>query len=141
MNILDKQAKQMIVEAIRSAEKETSGEIRVRVKARCGQDPMKEAQKVFRRLGMHRTRERNAVLIFVAFKSRCFAIFGDEKIHEKVGGQFWNATRDTMNSFFLKGDILGGITAGVRSAGERLKTHYPRKSDDKNELSNTVSEG
>ena len=141
MNILDKRARYEIVEAIRRAEGSTRGEIRVHVQNRCGEDPLKEARKVFRRLGMHRTREHNAVLIFVALQSRLFAIFGDEGMHGKVGDVFWNAARDKMQDHFVKNDIVGGIVAGVQSVGKKLKEHFPAAAGNRDELSDTVSEG
>ena len=138
---LDKQAKNKIIDAIRQAERRTSGEIRVHVKPKCGEDVLKEARKFFHRLRMHRTKEHNAVLIFVATESRRFAIVGDEAVHQKVGESFWNSTRDVMLSHFSKNDIVGGIVAGVRSAGEKMKAHFPEKHHHSNGLSNNVSEG
>ena len=90
---------------------------------------------------MHKTKDRNGVLIFVAWKSRKFSIVGDEGIHAKVGGPFWNETRDSMTAHFSKNDITGGILAGVRSVGDKLKAHFPSKSGDRNELSDNLSEG
>ena len=141
VEFLDKQAKKKIIEAIRQAELATSGEIRVHIKPKCGEDVLKEAHRTFRRLGMHRAKERNAVLILVSPKSRKFAIVGDEGIHQKVGDDFWSAARDTMHRHFSKNDIEGGIEAGVRSAGEQLKKHFPLKSGNIEGSSNTMSEG
>jgi uncharacterized membrane protein len=138
---LDKHAKYEIVEALRLAEQRSSGEIRVHVKPRCGPDAMKEAKKIFRKLRMYRTRQRNAVLIFVALDSRRFALVGDVGIHQKVGDDFWIQTRDVMRGHFSKKDIVGGIVAGVQSVGEKLKEYFPVDSGNPNELSNTVSEG
>ena len=136
----DREIKRRIVEAICKAEHKTSGEIRVHVQPKCKNDPMKEAQKIFHRLRMHRAKNRNGVLIFVAWKSRQFAIVGDKGIHQNVGDSFWNQTRDAMNRHFAQNDIAGGIVAGVQSVGEKLKAHYPAHTGDKNELLNTVSE-
>ena len=141
VDFLDKQVKNRIVEAIRKAEHRTTGEIRVHVKPKCGEDTLREARQFFHRLRMHRSKERNAVLIFVAPKSRRFAIVGDEGVHQKVGDVFWNGARDAMHHNFSKGDIAGGIVAGVQSVGEQLKKHFPVKSGDVNELSDQVSEG
>ncbi|MBR2145962.1 MAG: TPM domain-containing protein, partial [Muribaculaceae bacterium] len=65
-----------VVDAIGEAEKMTSGEIRVHLTPKCGNDVMKEAAKTFNRLKMFKTRHRNGVLIYVAFESRKFAILG-----------------------------------------------------------------
>jgi uncharacterized membrane protein len=140
VSILDKHAKYEILEAIRKAELSTSGEIRVHVRPKCGEDPMKEARKLFHRLKMDRTRHRNGVLIFVAWKSRRFAILGDEGIHIKVGEDFWKNARDVMQETFLRGDVVGGIVAGVRQVGEKLKSHFPEDADNPDELPNEVSE-
>lgn len=138
---LGKHAKYEILEAIRQVEMDTTAEIRVHVKPRCAGDALTEAKKVFRRLGMHRTKERSGVLIFVALQSHCFAIIGDEGIHQKVGDAFWNATRDEMTKLFSEGRKIEGVLAGVRSAGEKLKVHFPATRDNPNELTNEVSEG
>ena len=135
------QDKKEIVHAICEAEKGSTGEIRVHLVPRSRKDALREAEKVFERLRMHRTRHRNGVLIFVALESRCFAIVGDEAMHSKVGERFWNETRDRMAPYFLKGEITQGIVEGVRSAGEKLKRHFPSDGRDANELPDTVTGG
>ena len=137
---LDKKTKAEIIEAIREAEAGTSGEIRVHVKRGPAKDALDEAQLVFRKLGMHRTRLRNGVLIFLSWKSRSFAIVGDEGIHRAVGGAFWDGTRDRMQAHFSKGELGQGILAGVRGSGKELKAHFPVRADDRNELPNRVTE-
>ena len=139
MVTLGKEARREIVGAIRNAEKMTSGEIRVHVKSRCKQDVFEEAKKVFLRLGMHRTEERNGVLIFVALDSRQFAILGDRGVHERVGESFWNKMRDLMTAHFSKGQIQAGIVAGVAGAGTELNKHFPKHADDRNELPDRVT--
>lgn len=130
-----------VVEAIRRAEAGTSGEIRVHIHRRASKDPLEEAKKLFTRLGMHRTRQRNGVLLFIAPKSHTFAIVGDEGIDRAVGATFWDATRDRMRKEFSEGRLEAGILAGVMSAGRELKAYFPVGRDDRNELSNEVTEG
>ncbi|MGH7197174.1 MAG: TPM domain-containing protein [Candidatus Omnitrophota bacterium] len=138
---LDKKDRKEIEKAIDQAEDLTSGEIRVHVQSRSGGDVLKDAQKTFIRLKMHRTRERNGVLIFIALKTRTFAILGDREIHARVGGDaFWNATRDIMASYFAKNEVREGILAGVLSAGKELGKHFPSGPGDRNELPDTVTE-
>jgi len=136
LNAADKRA---ISEAIRAAEKRTSGEIRVHLARRAGNDPLQVAKRAFKRLGMGKTRERNAVLLFVAIADRRFAILGDKGIDAKVGADFWDCTRDLMQARFERGEIRDGIVEGVRAAGESLTVHFPRRTDDRNELSNEVT--
>jgi len=129
------------VQALAEAESGTSGEIRVHVKRGATKDALLEARQVFQKMGMHRTIARNGVLLFISWKSRSFAVVGDEGIHRIVGDAFWNSTRDRMQAEFMKGELLGGILSGIQSAGGRLKESFPRTAGDKNELPDTVTEG
>lgn len=132
--------KKEIIKAIVEAEKMTSGEIRVHIQSKCTGDVFEHGKKVFQKLKMDETKDRNGILIILAKDSKKFAILGDKGIHEKVGDSFWNETRDKMLSHFKKDELKEGIVAGVLSVGEKLKQYFPYEKDDKNELSNTVSE-
>lgn len=138
--VIQPKDKERIALAIVEAEKMTSGEIRVHVARTCPKNILEYAKKVFLRIGMHRTKERNAVLIFVAPRHKIFAILGDSGIHQRVGDSFWQETRDQMLSYFSKDKVLEGIVAGVLSVGEKLKKYFPIEGDDKNELSNEATE-
>ena len=141
VKLLDRAAEQEVVQALRQAETQTSGEIRVHVKRGATKDAILEARRVFQKLGMHRTGARSGVLIFISWKSRSFAIVGDEGIHRVTGDVFWNTTRDSMQAEFANGDLVRGILKGILEAGEQLKRHFPRAADNKNELPDTVTEG
>ena len=83
-DFLSKVEHDQIVRAIREVESNTSGEIRVFIqRGKLNADPLVAAQKKFHQLRMHSTRERNAVLIFVAPRAHKFAVVGDKAIHEK----------------------------------------------------------
>ena len=129
-----------IVEAIRRVEKETGGEVHVHLRHFLIGDALNEAKKTFHKLKLHKTKHRNAVLIFVATKSKRFAVYGDEGIHQKVGDSFWNETRDKIQVYFKRGKIWEGIAAGVESVGEKLKIHFPARRGDANELPDQVTE-
>src|SRR5437870_12383339 len=78
-----------IVAAIREAESKTSGEIRVYIqRGKLDVGPLIAARKRFYRLGMHKTLERNAVLIFEAPRAPQFAAVGVQAIAEKCGEAF-----------------------------------------------------
>ncbi len=127
--------------AIAEAELQTSGEIRVHVEPGMKGDVMDCAVRVFQRLKMHRTKERNGVLILVAPRRRAFVILGDTGIHDKVPPGFWESVRDVMQSHFREGRTVEGILAGVQRAGEELRAYFPSKPDDRNELPNVVTQG
>lgn len=130
-----------IIQAIREAEKNTSGEIRVHLEKDCKLPVMEEAKKVFHRLKMDQTEQRNGVLVFVAPAQRQFAIIGDKGIDEKVPEHFWEDVRDLMQTYFRAGDFTTGICAGIEMAGQKLKHFFPYQKDDTNELSDEISYG
>jgi len=131
-----------IVSAIREAESKTSGEIRVYIqRGKLSADPLIVAQKKFQRLGMHKTRERNAVLIFVAPRAHKFAVVGDKAIHEKCGEQFWQHVVDEMRVHFQNEKFSHALTEAINEVGKVLAAHFPRTSANANELSDEIAEG
>jgi uncharacterized membrane protein len=129
-----------VVEAIKAAERGTSGEIKVHVEARCpGGDAMKRAEALFSRLKLHQTRERNGVLIYLAVNDRKFALRGDQGIHEAVGSPFWSEAATTMKEAFQRGAFADGLVGAVQAVGARLAERFPPRTDDKNELSDEIS--
>jgi uncharacterized membrane protein len=138
---LTPQEEQEIVAAIGIAEKNTSGEIRVHLEKTTSMAPIDRAVEVFHQLEMEKTKERNGVLIYLAYESKQFAICGDEGIDKKVPTDFWNSTKDTMRAQFTQGNFKQGLIDGILKAGEQLKTHFPYQEDDIDELSNEISKG
>ena len=131
-----------IVEAIRTAEKSTSGEIRIHLEKTAGfQDIFERAMEVFHQLKMDNTKEENGVLIYVATEDRNFVIYGDKGINDKVEDDFWESTKDVILNHFKKGDFKQGLVDGILMAGEQLKRHFPWQEDDENELSDQISRG
>jgi uncharacterized membrane protein len=130
-----------VIAAIQLAESKTSGEIRVHVEKQGTGDIMREAVRVFRKLKMDRTALRNGVLILIAPERRSFAIIGDEGIDAVVPAGFWDAERDIMRAHFSRGEYGAGVCAVVHEVGEKLKVHFPRQENDKNELSDEISYG
>ena len=131
-----------IIEAIRGAESKTSGEIRVYIqRGKFETDPVLLAQKKFQRLGMYKTRERNAVLIFVAPRAHKFAVVGDQAIHEKCGEQFWQHVVDGMRVHFQNEKFSHALTEAINEVGRVLAAHFPRTSANANELPDEIIEG
>ena len=140
-SFLEKVDHDRIVAAIAEAEGKTSGEIRVHVHHRAVADPIAAGRKVFEKLGMARTAEKNGVLIFVAPRSRNFAILGDTGIHEKCGDDLWETAAAEMAGHFQKGDFSAGIVATIRKTGEALAAHFPPRTQRRNELPDEIDEG
>jgi len=128
--------KELIISAIRQAEQQTSGEIRVYTESRCRfVDPLDRAAEIFWGLKMDLTKDRNGVLVYVAMKDHQFAILADQGIHEKVGQEFWNKEVAVMTTHFKNAHPGEAIVSVINDIGVALKTHFPYdRSNDKNEL-------
>ncbi|WP_369997690.1 TPM domain-containing protein [Winogradskyella sp.] len=140
-DFLTAKEEQEIIEAIRVAERETSGEIRVHIEQNCGIDVYERAMDVFHLLKMDNTKQQNGVLIYVAVDNKAFVIFGDHGINNIVGSNFWNSTRDKIASKFKSGNFKEGLIDGIKEAGRVLSEHFPWEHGDRNELDNTISKG
>jgi uncharacterized membrane protein len=138
---LSKEEEQEIVNAIKTAETNTSGEIRIHIEATSKTAPFERALEVFGELEMQKTEQRNGVLLYIAVNDHQFAICGDEGIDKVVANDFWDCTRDTMATHFKNGHFKEGIVAGILNAGEQLKQFFPWQTNDVNELSNEISKG
>ena len=139
--MFDKKQQESIIEAIRLAELNTSGEIRVHVEPKCPGDAYERALQVFAELKMHETEQKNGVLFYLAYKDKKFSIVGDEGIHNKVKDTFWNEVRDILTQHFKQNNFTEGLVEGIAKAGEKLKSFFPYQSNDNNELSNDISFG
>ncbi len=140
-NFFSKEEKQQIVNAIKQAELNTSGEIRVHVENNCPGDVLERATYWFEKMGMNKTEQRNGVLFYLAVKSRKFAIIGDEGINKVVPDDFWEKIKTRMAHLFQQGEFALGLERGILDAGEALKKYFPYQSDDVNELSDEISFG
>ena len=132
---------ELVVQAIKEAELNTSGEIRVHIESKCASDPLQRAVYVFNYLKMYQTQARNGVLIYVAVESRKFAIIGDAGINNAVPDNFWDSIKQGMGEAFSKGNYVGGLSQAIREAGNSLKKYFPYQSDDVNEQPDEISFG
>ncbi|OAV43441.1 TPM domain-containing protein [Lewinella sp. 4G2] len=130
-----------IVAAIQAAELNTSGEIRVHVEVGERASALNVAARVFKELGMHKTADRNGVLILLEVDRREFAIIGDEGINRVVSQDFWESERDLMQRHFKRGEFVAGICLTIEQIGAKLKKFFPYQEDDLNELPDDVSYG
>ncbi|MCB2221722.1 MAG: TPM domain-containing protein [Bacteroidetes bacterium] len=133
--------KQDIKLAIKNAELDTSGEIRVHIEDKCKGEVKDRAAYVFKQLGMHKTALRNGVLFYLAVKNRKFAILGDVGINQVVPEDFWDDIRDKMLDDFRDNRFADGLIDAITEAGRQLKKHFPHQTDDINELSDEISFG
>jgi uncharacterized membrane protein len=133
--------KEAIVNAIKEAEQNTSGEVQVHIESHCKKAVMDRAADVFAMLKMHETKLRNGVLFYLAVEDHKFAILGDAGINSVVPPNFWEQIKEHMQDEFKKGNFTKGLCEGIEQAGKHLKSHFPYKRGDVNELSDEISFG
>lgn len=131
-----------ITGAIKEAEAKTSGEIRVFIqRGTLEGDPVASAQRKFHELSMQKTKERNAVLIFVAPRAQKFAVIGDEGFHQKCGEKFWQELVERMRRHFQSENFTEALVEAIEEAGNLLARHFPKTGGAENELPDQIIEG
>jgi uncharacterized membrane protein len=140
-DFLSKAEEEEIIEAIRIAELNTSGEIRVHIEKTAKTDAFNRALELFHYLKMDNTKEQNGVLVYVAVEDKTFVIYGDKGINDAVPKNFWDTTKDIMQAHFKAGRFKQGLVDGIIKAGEELEKHFPWNQGDVNELTNNISKG
>lgn len=138
--LFSKEENDLIVEAIRSAEQQTSGEIRVYVESRCRfLDPLDRAAEIFWSLKMDHTEYRNSVLLYVALKDQQFAIFADSGIHQKLGTPFWEEQVAVLGKYFSTENYTQALVKVIHHVGAALHHYFPYDpATDKNELPDDI---
>ena len=125
--------------AIKEAEQDTSGEIRVHIETSFSGDVLDRAAWIFKKIGMHKTESRNGVLFYLAVANKKFAVIGDWGINRKVPGDFWDETKKIIEKHFREEKYSDGLAEGILMIGQQLKEHFPHQKDDINELPNEIS--
>ncbi len=139
--LLTVEDEKQVVEAIRRAERASTGEVRVFIEEFCPDEPLVRVAALFAMNGMDRTRHRNGVLIYLSWGTREMAIWGDEGIHERVGPAFWALERDVMRHHFRRSEFATGLCHVIDEVGERLAKHFPAEPGDVNELPDEIIYG
>jgi len=139
----DKKEERQIINAIKEAEKNTSGEVRIHVEKTTKKlNTYQRALEVFGELSMHQTSQRNGVLFYFAIKEQKFAIIADENIYGKTPPGFWENLKDHISTRFRAGQTALGLTEAILATGQQMKRLFPYYNEDnENELSNEISTG
>lgn len=133
---------ELLIKAISDAENKTSGEIRIHLsKKKLNHSILEEARSVFSKLEMHKTRDRNAVLLLVDLNGHQFSLYGDQGIHDRVTQTFWTELCLQVEEKIKNTSLTDGLVLAVHAIGDALKLHFPsRLNDNPDELSNAVTE-
>jgi len=138
-NILTPEEEKSIVDHIRKAEKNTSGEIRIHMEDHCKGELMDRATEIFDSLEMQKTKDRNGVLLYFAVKDHQVAVLGDKGINAVVDDNYWDEKLEEIVAHFKEGKFYEGIAQTVSDVGGKLTELFPVKSNDRNELPDDIS--
>ncbi len=133
-----------IAASVGAAEKTTSAEIAVFIREWTFWNPWHSradekrirahAEKLFIKNGLDKTRDRNAVMLYVSLRERTAVVLGDTGIHKEVADGAWDSITASIAEAARKGLLVDGIVTAVGKIGTLLSAHFPLKSDDTNEL-------
>jgi len=138
-DFLSEKEEKRIIEVIKIAEKNTSGEIRVHLESNKQKPSMQRAWEVFKHIGMQNTKEDNGVLFYVDIIHNVFTVIGDKGIDKVVPSDFWVSIKDQVINHFKNEEFADGLIAGITEVGYKLKAYFPYQSDDINELPDEIS--
>lgn len=98
------------------------------------------ANMVFLKEGLHRTKDRAGVLLFVSFAERYVEIIADSGINEKVDQDYWAGVVESFLGRVKNGEITEGFIRAIEGCREPLALHFPVQEDDANELPDRLIE-
>ena len=94
----------------------------------------KAAVEQFEALGLTHTRDKTGVLIFASLDDHRAEVLADSGIYEKTTHEDWQCVVDVLVAELAMDRPADGFAAAVEQAGAILARHFPRKTDDRNEL-------
>jgi uncharacterized membrane protein len=137
-NLFTTEEESLIESKITELENCTSAELKVVIVNYCWGNLIHKAQNIFEKHNLHKTEQRNAVMVLLVVKNRELLIYGDTGINSVLEKGFWVNTKDEMISCFKKGQMVEGMTQGLQHIGTQLLEYFPSKSGDINELPNGI---
>ena len=98
------------------------------------------AMKDFNRLGVHKTKERTGVLVFLIFEEKYFDIIADEGLFVKIPDDTWNNMEEKLKEEFRNKNYSAGIIALINEMGEVLSREFPTRAgaDNDDEIQNEI---
>jgi len=91
--------------------------------------------------GLHHTRAETGILIFVSLLEHRVVVLADRGIHTKVQPGTWDEVVRIVTAGLKSGKPCDAFCKAIERCGAILAQHFPRSSDDKDELSNRLVTG
>jgi uncharacterized membrane protein len=136
-----------IERAVAAVERTTSAEIAVFVREWSSHPALflvgdmnrrvrRKAETLFIRNGLDRTAGRNAIMLYVSLREHVAVVLGDSAINARVDERTWRAVVALLADAAKQGRLVDGICQAVDACGAVLAEHFPRRPDDRNEITN-----
>jgi uncharacterized membrane protein len=140
--VLSEADEQRIVRAVAEAERGSRGEVRVHLERRCpGGDALARAAVLYRASRLHTTRDDTGVLLYVARRSRCAAVWSGAGIHPRADAAFWQGVTDAVAKGYRDGSPIDGICRALGVIGDLLRAHVGGGDSAGNEIPDGVTTG
>jgi putative membrane protein len=100
----------------------------------------RRAIAIFQAAAAGRTAHKTGVLIYLSLAERRAEIVADEAIHKVTDEHSWGEAMTVLLTDVREGRVGDGICAAVERVGAVLSEHFPRLSDDANEIPDKLIE-
>ncbi len=95
----------------------------------------RHARELFVELGLHRTKARAGLLLFVSLAERHVEIIADDGIQAHLqGNALWEGIVEGFVAQVKRGGVADGFVAAIGACADIMAEHFPRGPDDENEL-------
>ena len=88
--------------------------------------------------GVHLTAARTGVLIYVSMIPHRIEVIADTGVHAVINPQTWQTCVAQIAAGARAGRLSDGLVAAIRTVGDVLAEHCPRKAEDHDELPNRI---
>ncbi|MDD2581184.1 MAG: hypothetical protein PHR66_04215 [Desulfuromonadaceae bacterium] len=96
------------------------------------------AVRAFFEKRLYRTRDETGILVFISILERKVWILGDRGINQRIDPQLWPAFAGELAGKIREGRAFDGLCVIIEKLGCVLAEHFPKRSDDTNELPDEV---
>jgi len=96
------------------------------------------AVRAFYEKGLYRTRDATGILIFLSLLEHKVWILGDRGIDTKISHDRWQSLARELSLGMREKRACDALCSVISTCGGELGRHFPRKSDDTNELADDV---
>jgi putative membrane protein len=96
------------------------------------------AVRAFYEKGLYRTRHETGILLFISIFERKVWILGDRGINARIPPESWQQLVQVLATGIRDDHACEALCKVIKSCGDELSRHFPRESDDINELQDEI---